>query len=569
MSIETKTQTKAQKERNLFRKASGATLHQPVVLGERSRPKANTHYLYDEYFDLWHLAQDSIDGGEKYVERHLFPHRREPVQAYESRVQKAVFADHADKIQKVYTSHVYKAKIARTADKTTDETLAKFWEDIDGAGHSADIFFRRVFAAAYVFGHAFVQVRLTGGKKDAASLGEQLETGMAPRARLVTPLNVLDWELDENHQFEWAIVRERATKARTFETKSTPNDWHYRLWTKEDWTLFNLVETEKTEDKEATLSYQQVESGTHPLGKVPLLAVYIGDRDRNNQPVSKPPMKNIFPHIRRLVNLGTLIDEQIYQHVFNILQVPMSIYKHLVGVDFSVGGTLPVPNDSQGYSYLAPDVSQLEVLQTQIDKTENLINTLSGLRSADDSKRAQSGEALAFINIDKNALVQSLARQMQQCETNVANCALAWFDKEADVTVQYTVELEPGEVENALRDALTFESLGLTGKARIENQIQVTRSHLGRYLNQTDLEEVLEDIRQRETGNASPTDVYHLTNAARLDLIAPTAEVIAAAHIATGVPLPEQFINDAQASFIADKKAQAVELVEETPDRTE
>lgn len=539
-------------------------LHRPP---KRPKPTAYTSPWYDRHVDEWAFYRESVEGGEEYLCRHIFMHPKERRLYYDRRLIRAVFPNHARVIVDTYTAQVYKSTITRKAATDTGDVLEAFWGNVDLAGHDATTFFRRVFAAAFKYGHCFVNVcRFDGDTEGAQSLAAQLAGGMRPYAKVVVPEDLIDWRLDAASQFEWAMVRELRPQDRAFDEAYAEPEYVYRRWTREGWELYEVEETEaESEGDDAGMRYKLIDRGDHPLGEVPLYGLYIGERDDSNQPIAASPLKDIAPMVRRIANLLSLIDEQIYQHVFNLLVVPEEVWDELNNQDFSVAGALPRPKDSEPYEYLAPDVTQLQTLQGQIEATESTIRFLSGLgRQGEASRAAQSGLALAYQNVDKRALIQDAAKKVAELERRVAEAAAAWMGNVgAGVELAYRVELEPGEVEAALTEALQFVALSPVGLAAVENMVQATRAHLSRYLTPERLEEVIEDLETRMTETNGTVDIYQLTNATRAGLIAPTPDVVQATHVAANMPAPDPEVAARQAELAAARQRVEAGLVDQ------
>lgn len=531
---------------------NAGALHVPT---DRPKPLAYTSPWYDRFADEWAFYRESVDGGADYLTRHIFMHPKERRLYFNRRIVRAVFPNHARAIVDTYTAQVYKATVTRKASADGAGVLDTFWGNVDLAGHGATAFFRRVFRSAYRYGHCFVNVaRYDGTTENAESLAAQLAGGMRPCGKIVVPEDLVDWQLDAASEFNWAMVRELSPETRKFNEAYGDAEYVYRRWTREGWELYEVEETEAEGPGDEAVSetvYRLIDQGTHELGEVPLYAVYVGERDDSNQPIASSPLKDVAPLVRRIANLLSLIDEQIYQHVFNLLVVPEEVWEELDQQDFSVAGALPHPKDSKDYKYLSPDVTQLQVLQSQIEAAEGSIRFLSGLgRANEQSRAAQSGLALAYQNVDKRALIQDAAHKMAELELKVANAAAKWMgNTDPQVEVTYRVELEPGEVEAALNDALKFVSLSPVGLAALENMVQATRAHLSRYVTPERLEEVIADLEERMSQTVGEVDVYQLTNAARAGLVAPTVDVVKATHVAAKMPVPDDAVAAQQAEL--------------------
>ncbi|MFG0245691.1 MAG: phage portal protein [Phycisphaerales bacterium JB052] len=419
---------------------------------------------------------------------------------YLRRQTRAIYPNHARVIVDTYASQLFKEGVPRNVKGGSGgDYLVDFWNDIDLAGTSADDFYEAVAQRAQIYGFMAVVVdRHEPGSGTPQTRADELDSGRRPYAYAVEPQDILDWRVDSRGRIEWIMIRETVPYERSFDEPYGELKYRYRMWTRSEWRLYE-VETVEEDEGTTSLNYRLVDEGTHPLGRVPVEFVFFSKRKAPN-PVGESLIKDIAPLTRRLMNLISLIDEQIYQHVFNIMVVPESTWEELEKVDFSVAGSIPVKDDASHVPfYLSPDVGQIEVIQRQIEATEQSIRFLSGLgRQNEQSQTTPSGVALAYQTTDKRALVGKFAQSLEDLEARVDEAALAWMEIPYDaenVARTYDIKLEPGEVDQALGDALKFESLGITGEAAVENQVQAARAYLGKLVTPERLQEIIDDIR--------------------------------------------------------------------------
>jgi hypothetical protein len=322
---------------------------------------------------------------------------------------------------------------------------------------------------------------------------------------LVTTENIVDWDVGRRGQLNWIMLREPFDVERSWRDPHPGQEWQYRVWTEDEWILLREVGADD-EDEPPTL--EVADRGEHPVGEPPVTMVFWGYRD-GVQPVSESALKDIAPMNIRLTNLVSLIDEQIYSHVFNILATPQSTYDSLEAVEWSASGAIPYEDDvANPPHYIGPDVDQLQAIRQEVKKTEDQIRQLSGLgRVNEETKHAQSGIALSYLTMDKDALLGQFGQRMRRAEAQVDRHVLAWMEEPTDQgqSREYPENFDPVDVQHELKDAMQFASLGIPSdsEAAIENIIEAARARFGSRLDAEQLESLEDDLRSRLEGGGS------------------------------------------------------------------
>lgn len=455
---------------------------------------SHVHPLYASNRALWEECRLSYEGGRAYLKRYLAKHSKERSEDWLLRLERSFYPNHIRAIVDTYAAHLFRAHIPRKSDSAT---LQAFWDDVDLLHNSADEFYEAVSQLVQRDGRAAIVVDRHDPDAGAAQTrAQEREAGRRPYAYVVAAEDVIDWDVDRLGNMQWAMVRELSDVERDWMTEHPGVAYQYRVWTPAEWILYR----EQGEGEEAGLV--EVDRGEHPVGEVPLVWVFWGRR-QGVEPISEPAIGDLTPMARRLTNLYSLIDEQIYQHVFNIMAVPESTYAALQGVDWSVSGAIPFKDDVRNTPfYLGPDVSQIRAIQEQIEKTESSLRQLSGLgRVNEDTKHVQTGIALSYLTMDKDALLAKFAQKMERAEAQVDLFAQRWMGESAESERQYPDSFDPLDLKDELDAALKFAGLGLQGEAMVENAIQAIKARLGPRVSSERLEEIESDLRRQLSGD--------------------------------------------------------------------
>jgi len=479
-----------------------------ITIATRERPQAYCNAWYSALFDQWEFYRQSYEGGPEFLFKHLWKHPQERKKGYDRRLERAVHLNHIRVVVDTYSASLYRKPWRRDVEETPDaerSTLTEFWDDVDRLGTPMQEFSQRVFRRGLIFGVQAVVVDRWDGNRQGpfTSMAEQQASGMRPYAYRLDPTDVIDWRQDEKGEFDWVMVREYHAQEREFYQKPRGSEEMFRRWTKQGWELYRVKrkDPDKAYQKEEEVEYLYtlVKEGTHPCGKVPIVFAHVGEQV-DSLPVAESLIRDLAPLVRQLTNKLSLIDEQIYQQVFNILVAPPSTYEALNEVDWSVAGVLPVEEGETDPFYLAPKASAVETIRKEVQELEMSIRFLSGLGRMNEGSRAYvSGSSLAFQTIDKRALLESLGRSMGEAEREISKLALAWMgqDQSAAPLPGFVVDLEPGEIEKVLTDGLRLIAMGLPldSEVAVENMLQATHAHFAGKVTPERLKELKTDLR--------------------------------------------------------------------------
>jgi hypothetical protein len=457
------------------------------------------HPLYSAQLAAWTEFRLCYEGGAPYLSGYLGRHTKERAADFTARLGRAIHPNHCRAVVDTYAAHLYRQKIPRTS---STSTLDELWEDMDLLGTPADEFYERAAQLVQRGGRVAVVVdRLDPDGGAALTRAQERAAGRRPYAYAVDTEDIIDWRVDRRGQLVWVAIRERAEDERApmaTTTEEVPE--RVRIWTRTDWTL---VELTKGEDGVSVTT--EVARGEHPCGEVPVAFAFWGSR-KGVEPVGDSALTDLAPMNRRLTNLVSLIDEQIYQHVFSILAMPRSTWDALEQVNWSVSGALPFHDETTHTPYyLSPDVGQIAAIRAEIDKTESQIRMLSGLgrMNADMGYAVSSGIALSYITMDKDALLSKFGQRMARLEAHVDRLALAWMAETGEAAREYPTGFDPQDLDAELAAAMKFASLKIPGLASREAWAAITRAYLGSRVTPERLDELLQDIMNQPEAPAS------------------------------------------------------------------
>ena len=458
--------------------------------------RAKTHPFYDSSFDAWEAARLAYEGGDAYKAKSLVKHPAEQAEDYTTRLKVAVYNNHVRTVVDTYASQLFRRPVARAVTEAAQAPILEtLWTDTTRNGISADEFFEDAAQKASVYGALALMVDRYDASAAPASRAQESATSR-PYCYAIEPHNLINWDTDEDNAFEWVMVRESYfPKASPFE-QFPAAEYRYRLWTKTEWVLYTLEDGEG----ETGVVYKEQARETHGLGVVPVVMLYFNKPIKPGVPIGTSLVQDIVPVSKRAFNLQSLLDQQLYANCFDLLVVGEKLHKNLNNASWSATGTLCHFNDEQAPKWLAPGLAPVVELRTEIKESENQVRVASGLGRVSESASNESGVSLAYKNVDKAALFERFGQVLRSCETKINALALLWFglDTSNAPAPVYSVQLEPGQIEDELSRGLKFAALpGLDSETLKANAIALARARFSGLLNQEELTAVLVNLEAR------------------------------------------------------------------------
>lgn len=192
---------------------------------------------YEEHVASWRLFLSVYKGIQTIVKRGYIPkHEREPQTAYDRRVKELYSFGYSKSVVKILTFHLFNKPPSGRQLKALEnnELWELFFNDSNLQGDTYDIMIRNVSLYASIFGHMGILVDRAEGK--FLNKKEQKDAGVYPYVATYQPNAILDWKWgkDENKRPVLQMV------------KLLDNDGTYRIWTREEWAVYKIVENGQT-----------------------------------------------------------------------------------------------------------------------------------------------------------------------------------------------------------------------------------------------------------------------------------------------------------------------------------
>ena len=202
---------------------------QPVYLLDQKNPEFESRY--ETWLDLALL----YEGGaalKSRCERLLKKRPREDEEVYAARMDRFTYQNILATALGWYGSAMFNQmpEIFFNGKEGTPE-YSKFLGDCDGLGLTYVDFFKRAFQTLLTYGAAWVLTDLRAldpGEPEPASLEDERRRGLLdPHVALYSPLNVVNWQVDEMGLLKWAMVKTESQQQEFLEKPEIVTMFYY------------------------------------------------------------------------------------------------------------------------------------------------------------------------------------------------------------------------------------------------------------------------------------------------------------------------------------------------------
>jgi hypothetical protein len=301
------------------------------------------------------------------------------------------------------------------------------------------------------FGHVHV-----GAELPTAEGGLDRTPGL-PFLYLITPLDMIDWKLDQWGAWDRAVVRESLPR-----NEGGRAVLGYRAWTKTEVMLLD--------EKGAVIPGSE---RVNPYGFVPIETLYYSaDPIYSSQRIGRAWMESPARRNQHLYNVQSWIDQIAFRVTFPNLAYPVPPGESSVSPEQkkAVGVNTPLAF-TQGAGrpfWLSPPRESIDVLRELARDDIRAIREMAGLASpegpASGSAEMPSGEALRQLRANLGAILGQFARQLQAGDDRILKLAARVMGAgEDEVKVEYPESYADVDDTIKLDEAQRALDLGLEG----------------------------------------------------------------------------------------------------------
>lgn len=388
------------------------------------------HPEYVEYLNHWNFLEDTYEGGREWFKNNLFRYIKEGDKEYADRVARAYRFNHTREVVDLVQKYIFKSPVARN-EQDAPEEISNFWKNVTLSGLDITQFMRLTCNLSSIYGRIWVFMD-TNKTANVISLADEKAAKSRVYAYFVTPQNVLDMGYSETGDLLWTLVRETIRDDKDPILSSGEIKERFRLWTKEEWVLFEVLTDARTKKKTVAI----VDRGPVTIGMVPGFPVdnIIGE-DRYCAPALIADIAYLDRAVGNyLSNLDAIIQDQTFS------QLAMPAQNLMPGEDkyeklLEMGTKRVFLFDGEGSIppfYLSPDVKQAEIIVTVVNKIINEIYHtvgMAGERTKQDNAVGidnSSGVAKAYDFERLNSLLTTKAGSLENAENTLIKLVCAY-----------------------------------------------------------------------------------------------------------------------------------------------
>lgn len=396
---------------------------------------ARRHPRYKELLPHWTFMRNTYDGGRDWFKANTFRYIKEGEREFEDRLSRTYRFNHTREVVDLINKYLFKQNISRNEEDAPDY-LVQFWRHATKNGLSIKDLARQISKKTSQQGRIGVVVDRTHQAENIISVADEKRAGVKTYAYLLDPQQLLDYSYDEDGALNWVLVHEIARDDQDPIGSSGNLINRFRLWTKDDWTLFE----EKGGREIAKKQIQIIDSNQHGLGEVPVI---LADNIVGHDEYSAPALIDDIAYLDRAVanylsNLDAIIQDQTFS------QLAMPAQNVIAGEDkynamLEMGTKRIFLYDGEGGSapmYLSPDVKQAELILSAINKIiGEIYHTvgMAGERTNQDNAVGidnSSGVAKAYDFERVNALLVAKADSLEWIENRISRLVAKWNGEE-------------------------------------------------------------------------------------------------------------------------------------------
>ena len=444
---------------------------------------------YTEEARLWDFYLSSYEAPlTVYANNYLIRNEKESDTEYNNRIEGSHRKNNCKYIVNLLNAYLFKDKPSRIAhDEISKKLFGRFEKDADGKGTNLNQFMRRVDRYASALGRVYV-VMDRKNLPDGEKTGTHRDNLMSKHyAYMVYPQQVKKVAFDDFENIKWCVIEEAYyNDDDPFDSESLIKQYRYRLWTDNEWYLFN----------DDDLS-EPVESGKHNLGICPCF--YVDGEDGVSRYNGQSLIGDISYIDKALFNNESRLNQIIEDQTFSQLCMPVQsvVYGEESGVDeaieMSTKRVLLFDTSGGKYAapvYISPDASQAEFILNYITKlTVQLYNSIGLQSEVGESANSESGKAKAYDYSRLNSILCSRAERLETVEEKLLYCLSRWTDEKLHVEIKYPDDFDIRTLQNEIQYAQELALLRISDTFQKQIHKRVAKKALPKVSNK-----VWEDI---------------------------------------------------------------------------
>lgn len=282
-----------------------------------------THELYDKYYDEWKFLNAAYEGVRALIAWGVFKrHERESEKNFQRRRDEAYGFTYSRSIVDLLNSYLFKKDYPRTIPTAlgNNEEWKMFQQDCNHEDEEFDEFFIDQAMQASIQG--LVGILVDKPRVTTENRQEQLDNELYPYLAAYKPTHILDWEYDVDIN----------GKRKLAYLKLLDDDDYYRIWTREKWEIWEIIEHESgdvarsqsergSKTEKVGRVARKVDEGDHDLGEIPFVWLY-NQRSRIDKEVGLSDISDVSRIDVSIMRNLSQIEEIVNYTAFPMMRKP-------------------------------------------------------------------------------------------------------------------------------------------------------------------------------------------------------------------------------------------------------
>ncbi len=232
--------------------------------------------------EMWQRYRDFYAGGEQLrrnAAQYLVRRQKEPNDVYLERLSRVFYENYLGSIVDWYAATLFRSEPIVTLEGG-GPFYSEFLGDADLEGRSFLEFCRRAFIDALVYRYSYALIDFPRVAAQAETRADEDALGQS-RAYLVsyTPLDLINWKLDEQGNFDWAVLRSESTYQPEFLSDEEVVERRWTYYDRQNYQVY--TQTQRSTDRRSKAAEPVlVDEGQHglaPANRVPLVTLEVTD----------------------------------------------------------------------------------------------------------------------------------------------------------------------------------------------------------------------------------------------------------------------------------------------------
>jgi len=402
---------------------------------------------------------------------YLQPFVRETPNEFSDRASRAVHYPVFRHVSDIYVTATLRTPPKRGDGTAKPEPWQSYWRDVDLAGTNVDPFWSTALTTALVYGKALVVTDKPRFPTEATTRAEQLDRGERAYSYIVAPTQLVDWLLDRNGRFIWAVLREDMPEERSPGEDQPDRACRYRVWHPDRWELFEAVTVDGVAHSQS--EWKLVATGAHSVGEVPIAVLYARRGYESRRTLeSDGVLSDLVDIDRAIFNHLSELFSQMTAQAFGQLFLPVDDASQVPNIETGVHRYVGYHAEFGQPLMLGPDAAVLKFKESFIASMIAIARQLSNVSRgrAEFSKEERSAATLSLESQDKNNVVASLAAQTEEADRSTAKHVAAYEGVAEDAIPQahYSRDVSLKALQQQLNDATSLDKLSVPIDAMVE-----------------------------------------------------------------------------------------------------